>query len=310
MTRRRADPEQARLKRQQRNQRYRADNVRREQEKEQDRLYKQEKREQARLRQHRVPLAQLADVIAQQEYLEVENDTINEAPIIGPVGEGEIIDADDRMEDGEVLENYGDHREGGFPDEIDSEMNDNDGGHWDGGFPDEVDSEMNDNGGGHWGGGFPDESDSEMNDNGGGQGDGGFPDEVDSEMNDNDSGHWGGASPDEADSEMNDNDDDRSDIDLDMNDDGSKSVINHLTIEFNMKEEDRVTPQFEDRAFIDLTIGDEEDREKLWFGLQSESEGYESSSTDASTENESLVSNEDHNDQDGINHYHVVLMNS
>lgn len=66
MTRRRADPEQARLKRQQRNQRHRANIVRREQEKEQDRLYKQEKREQARLRQCQVSLKQLTEIVVQE----------------------------------------------------------------------------------------------------------------------------------------------------------------------------------------------------------------------------------------------------
>jgi hypothetical protein len=157
------EPTEAQLKRQQRNQRYRANIARREQEKEQDRLYQQKKREQARVRQHQVPLAQLADVVIQQGYLEVENDKIDEAVIIGSLGEGETVDVNDMVEHGEGLGNF-------------------DYGHGDGGFPDEVDSEMSDNGDGH--GGFPDEDDSETNDDDDDQSDGGFPDEVELDMND------------------------------------------------------------------------------------------------------------------------------
>jgi len=55
------------------------------QKKEQYRLYQQRKREQQRLRQHEDPLAQLADVDTQREYLAVENDVIIE------VGEIELV---------------------------------------------------------------------------------------------------------------------------------------------------------------------------------------------------------------------------
>jgi hypothetical protein len=167
MTRRRADPEQAKLKRQQRNQRHRANIVRREKEKEQDRLYKQEKREQARLRQCQVPLRQLAEIAIQRQYSEAENDMMDEGMMIGSVGEEEgIVDANNMME--EDGENFRDgHWNEGFPDEIGSEMNDNDVGDWNEGFPDEVDSDMNDDSDDEPDGGFGDNSvDSDMNDDG------------------------------------------------------------------------------------------------------------------------------------------------
>jgi hypothetical protein len=195
MPRRRIDPAEAKLKRQQRNQRYRANITRREQEKMQDRLYKQEKREQARPRQYQIPLTQLADIATRQQYLEAENDMIDEVSIIGPVEEEETGDVSDMMEeDGEVLENFGD-------------------GQGDGGFPDEVDSEMNDNGDGHWEGDFSEEVDSEMNYNDYGQSEGGFPDEVNSDMND--------------DGDVQSEEEFIDEVDLNMNDDGSQSVINH-----------------------------------------------------------------------------------
>ena len=185
MPRHRLDPEEAKLRRQPGNQRYRANLATKERNKEYDRLYRQNKREEARLAQHQDPLDQLADIVTQQQYLEAENDRIDEALLIGPVGERETVDVNDMMvEHGEGLGNF-------------------DYGHGDGGFPDEIDSEMSDNGGGH--GGFPDEDNSERSDDDDGQRDGGFPDEIDSEMSDNSDNH--GRFPDEDDSEMNDDGD-------------------------------------------------------------------------------------------------------
>ena len=77
-----------------------------------------------------------------------------------------------------------------------------------------------------------------------------------------------------------------------------------------MKEEESATLQFGEQMFIDLTIEDDdyvEGEEELLIRLQSESEEDESSSMEATTEDESLVSNEDHN---GINHHPDLLMNS
>jgi hypothetical protein len=61
------------------------------------------------------------------------------------------------------------------------------------------------------------------------------------------------------------------------------------------EKEERGTPQFGERMFIDLTIEDDNE-EELGIGNQLESEEDESSSIDSSTENESMVSNVD---QDG-----------
>ena len=108
MARLRIDPTEAKLKRRERNQRYRENIARRQHEKEQDRQYQQRKRDQQRLRQHEDPLAQLADVGTQQEYLTKENDVIVEGIEI-ELGEGEdSIEVSGMVEeDGEVLENLG-----------------------------------------------------------------------------------------------------------------------------------------------------------------------------------------------------------
>jgi len=143
------DPTEAQSKRQQRNQRYRANIARREQEKKQDRLYQQVKREQARLRQHQVLLMQLADIATQQQYLEAENDRMDEMFIIGAVREEEeeIVDVSGMMmKDDEVLENSGQGDEGfpdeGFPDDVHSDMNDNDDDQLNGGFEQEDGSTL------------------------------------------------------------------------------------------------------------------------------------------------------------------------
>src|SRR5579859_8183647 len=89
MPRQQVDPEQAKLKRQQRNQRYRRNVEATERNRERNTLYQQKKREQARLQQHQDPLAQLADVATQREYLDEENDVSIESMEIEWVGEGE-----------------------------------------------------------------------------------------------------------------------------------------------------------------------------------------------------------------------------
>ena len=131
MPRPRVDPEQAKLQRQQRNQRYRANLTVKEQNKEHDRIYRQKKREQARLQQHEDPLAQLADIMTQQQYLEVENNAIEEPTIILPIiDQGDLIDVGGVVEEhGEVLDNFDDdHCCGGFNetyDEWDEALSDN-----------------------------------------------------------------------------------------------------------------------------------------------------------------------------------------
>jgi hypothetical protein len=164
MARRRPDPQQAKLQKQQRNQRYRSNLATTEQNREKNTLYQREKREQARLTQEQDPLDQLANIVVQQQYLEAENDTMDEGMIVEE--EEGIVDANNMME--EDGENFHDgHWNKGFPDEIGSEMNDNDVGDWNEGFPDEVYSDMNDDGDDESDGGFGDDSvDSDMNDDG------------------------------------------------------------------------------------------------------------------------------------------------
>ena len=76
-----------------------------ERNREKDKLYRQKKREQAHLRLHQDPLAQLADIVTQQRYLQ---DT-PEAPDVPepteqqqePIDEGITVE-----EDGEILETF------------------------------------------------------------------------------------------------------------------------------------------------------------------------------------------------------------
>ena len=102
-----------------------------------DRLYQQRKRDQQRLQQHEDPLAQLADVDTQQEYLAKENDVIIEAMEIEPVGEGEeSIDVSGMVEeDGEVLENLG---AGAWEEGLNDD--------WGHGLDDDFGEDMNENG--------------------------------------------------------------------------------------------------------------------------------------------------------------------
>ena len=89
--------------------------------KEQDRLYQQRKRDQQRLRQHIDPLAQLADIATQQQYLEPENELIDEPMMVAIVATEEPIDVGGIIqEDGEVLDNVDDNSgSGGFNDDYD-----------------------------------------------------------------------------------------------------------------------------------------------------------------------------------------------
>jgi hypothetical protein len=188
MPRPKADPMEAKLKRQQRNQRYLAKSGVKERIRERDRLYQLKKREQARRQLCQNPLAQMADIVTQQRYLEVETDDIPEAPAIRePAQEEESIDVGVIVEeDGEIAENF---------------VRDQDG-EWDGvfdrGFPDEPETD------GDWGldGGFPDEPESDVSDGF----DGGFPDEPESDGNDSFDG------------------DSSNESEWDINDDGSQSM--------------------------------------------------------------------------------------
>jgi hypothetical protein len=117
-----SNKEDAQRLKQERDRRYQLNVEVKAKKKERDRLYQQRKRDQQRLRQHEDPLAQLANVITQQRYLEAENNAIEESTIIPPIIDDEYsIDMGGVVEeDGEVLENFGDdHGSGGFNDDYD-----------------------------------------------------------------------------------------------------------------------------------------------------------------------------------------------
>jgi len=101
---------------------------------EKDRLYQQRKREQARLECHEDPLAQLADVATQREYLADENHVVIDTAIIESLEEeAEGIEVSGTVEeDGEVLESldvgtweegFNDDFGGGFEDGFGWDMN-------------------------------------------------------------------------------------------------------------------------------------------------------------------------------------------
>ena len=101
---------------------------------EKDRLYQQRKREQARLECHEDPLAQLADVATQREYLADENHVVIDTAIIESLEEeAEGIEVSGMVEeDGEVLESldvgtweegFNDDFGGGFADGFGWDMN-------------------------------------------------------------------------------------------------------------------------------------------------------------------------------------------
>ena len=100
----RADPEQIKLRKQERNQRYLAKSEKKEKKRERDRIYRQRKREQIRLQQHTDPLAQLADVETQQIYIaesSFQEKTVDviRSQSIEAMDVSEII-----LEDGEIIE--------------------------------------------------------------------------------------------------------------------------------------------------------------------------------------------------------------
>jgi hypothetical protein len=108
MGRAKGDPEQAKLKKQLRNAQRRSNNDTAANEQEKNTLYRQKKREQARLQLHQDPLAQLADIVTQQNYLQDVLAT-TELPIVPehsedqePIDTGLIVE-----EEGEILEIFG-----------------------------------------------------------------------------------------------------------------------------------------------------------------------------------------------------------
>jgi len=140
MPRPKPDSEQAKVKKQLRNQKYRENITAKERNKEHDKVYRRRKREQARLRQHEDPLAQLADMATQQEYLEGENEIVNARWVIESAGEEEeepIDVAGTVQEDGDILENFGD--DGGFGESDDGGFMDMPEYDWNDDFDNKVD---------------------------------------------------------------------------------------------------------------------------------------------------------------------------
>jgi hypothetical protein len=98
------DSEQAKLKRQLRNERYYS---KVQDKREKEKLYQQKKQEQERLQLHQDPLAQLADIATQQDYL--HDVATVELPVVPenieeqePIDTGLIVE-----EEGEILEIFG-----------------------------------------------------------------------------------------------------------------------------------------------------------------------------------------------------------
>ena len=105
MPRPKANPLQAKLKRQKRIQKYKANPTVKEHIRIQRKSYRQKKKEEARLQQHQDPLAQLAHVDTQQHYLEDVPEVL-----VAPkhTDEWERIDTGIMIEeDEEILENQG-----------------------------------------------------------------------------------------------------------------------------------------------------------------------------------------------------------
>jgi hypothetical protein len=111
-------------------------------------MYRQRRREQARLSQHEDPLAQLADIITQQAYLEGESNVTEPLNAIESMErtEEETVDVSGIVyEDGEILNNFDDDRwTGGFGDNGDIDVDNDD--EWNDGFDGEFDLEINDDG--------------------------------------------------------------------------------------------------------------------------------------------------------------------
>lgn len=102
--------EEAKIKRQQRNQRYRDNIVAKQHNLEHDKLYRQRRREQIRLADHQDPLAQLANIETRQEYL-AAGDSQTHLPTATTRTE-EVVDvAGTIQEDGEILDNFGNEGE-------------------------------------------------------------------------------------------------------------------------------------------------------------------------------------------------------
>jgi hypothetical protein len=137
MGRPKGNSEQGKLKKRLRNERYRANIITAERNREKNTLHQQKKREQARLQLHQDPLARLANVVTQQQYLKdatgaersVGSECMEEQE---PIDTGMIVE-----EAGEILENFMEHldeeREGGFANDL--QLNAYEG--FDGGFYDE-----------------------------------------------------------------------------------------------------------------------------------------------------------------------------
>ena len=263
MPRRRLDPEEVRVKRQQRNQRYISNNTAKERKKEYDKLYQQRKREQERLRKHGDPLAQLADAATQGVYLEADNEMDSISTMMEPerVGEQEedLIDlAGIVQEEGEILEDFG--NDNGGIDEFDNESDNDDDWTYD---DNKISLEIDENGG---------------------------PTEkylltvewrVKGEESHDSQAKSGAYQP-----EL---------IDLTI-EDSDTIIILTLTIERQIKEEGGSNNSFEFREmeFIDLTIEDEEEgqimqseRERLELNLNDSEESY------SETESNSLEDNSD-----------------
>jgi hypothetical protein len=107
MGRTKDDSELAKLKKQLQNNLYGSNNGAAQKKREKDKLYRQKKREQERLQRHQDPLAQLADIVTQQDYL--QDVATTELPIVPehteeqePINTGLIVE-----EEGEILEIFG-----------------------------------------------------------------------------------------------------------------------------------------------------------------------------------------------------------
>lgn len=116
MARPKPDPAEAKLKKQLRNQRYRANLDAKARNREYDRIYRRTRRQEAGQGQHHNDLIQLADIVAQQQYLETRNES--SAGLSTP--EPRVQDITERNVEG--LEDFG--QEGGFNDENEPESND------------------------------------------------------------------------------------------------------------------------------------------------------------------------------------------
>src|SRR5579859_8032471 len=121
-------------RKQERERGYQLNSIAKAKKREKDRLYQQRKREQARLECHEDPLAQLADVATQREYLANKNHVVIDTAIIESLEEeAEGIEVSGTVEeDGEVLESldvgtweegFNDDFGGGFEDGFGWDMN-------------------------------------------------------------------------------------------------------------------------------------------------------------------------------------------